>query len=305
MGTPQLATPILSALIAHHDVVGVVTQPDAPSGRGKVLTASPVKQMALQHALPVLQPESLKPAEAVDALRALNPDVIVVAAFGQILRQNVLDLPPHHCLNVHFSLLPRWRGASPVSAAIAAGDPITGVTIMLMDAGLDTGPMLSRREVQIMPEDTTSSLTDKLSTVGADLLAETLPGWLDGSIKPQKQDNALATVAGRMTKEQGRIDWTRNAVQIERHIRAMSPWPSAFTSLGGRQLKLLRARHAYANDKIKHPNGSVHVEHSRVLVQCGDGMLELSEVQLEGKRPMSAADFARGYAGGLTGAVLG
>ena len=175
MGTPQFAVPVLAALLSNperFEVAAVVTQPDAPAGRGRTLTPSPVRQFALAHSLPVLQPETLKPPDVVAQLRALAPDVIVVAAFGQILRRDVLELPPHSCINVHASLLPRWRGASPISAAIAAGDPVTGITIMLMEAGLDSGPILSQRPTPILPEDTTASLTERLSHLGAELLAE-------------------------------------------------------------------------------------------------------------------------------------
>lgn len=304
MGTPQFAVPSLAALIAHHEVVAVVTQPDAPAGRGKALSASPVKQLAVSKGLPVLQPPSLKPAEAVESLRAFEPDVIVVAAFGQILRQNVLDLPRFHCVNVHASLLPRWRGASPISAAIAAGDPVTGVTIMLMEAGLDSGPMLSQRELKIDPDDTTGSLTDRLSRVGAELLVETLPGWLGSSIAPKRQDEALVTLAPRLAKEQGAIDWAHSASRIERHVRAMTPWPSAYTRWQGKQLKILRAVVGHVDSRDKQPNGTVIVDRNHTYVQCGDGVLQLLEIQLEGKRAMPADAFTRGQQG-FGGAVLG
>ena len=206
MGTPQFAVPSLTALIAHHEVVAVVTQPDAPSGRGKALTPSPIKTLALAHGLPVLQPESLKPPDVVAELRSYAPDLIVVAAFGQILRQVVLDLPRFGCINVHASLLPRWRGASPISAAIAAGDPNTGVTIMLMEAGLDSGAILSQRETAIGDAETTGGLTDRLAQIGAGLLAETLPGWLNSAITPRKQEESQVALAGKLQKTAGRID---------------------------------------------------------------------------------------------------
>lgn len=306
MGTPTFAVPSLAALIeAKYEIVAVVTQPDAPAGRGRQLKPSPVKMLAQQHGLNILQPASLKPPEIVEALRALAPDVIVVAAFGQILRQNVLDLPKHHCINVHASLLPRWRGASPVSAAIAAGDTVTGVTIMLMEAGLDSGPILAQREEPIHPDDTTGALTDRLARVGAELLIETLPKWLAGEITPKKQDESLVTLAGRLKKEDGKLDWSRSAAELERHVRAMSPWPSAFTTWQGRQLKVLRAELAVLEQKNKLPNGAVLIDHNHVHVQCGDGgMLRLIEVQLEGKRAMDADAFARGHPN-LAGSVLG
>lgn len=306
MGTPTFAVPSLAALIeAKYEIVAVVTQPDAPAGRGRQLKPSPVKMLAQQHGLNILQPASLKPPEIVEALRALAPDVIVVAAFGQILRQNVLDLPKHHCINVHASLLPRWRGASPVSAAIAAGDTVTGVTIMLMEAGLDSGPILAQREEPIHPDDTTGVLTERLARVGAELLIETLPKWLAGEITPKKQDESLVTLAGRLKKEDGKLDWSRSAAELERHVRAMSPWPSAFTTWQGRQLKVLRAELAVLEQKNKLPNGAVLIDHNHVHVQCGDGgMLRLIEVQLEGKRAMDADAFARGHPN-LAGSVLG
>lgn len=305
MGTPRFAVPSLTALLdAGYDVVAVVTQPDAPAGRGKALRQSPVKEAALARGLPVLQPESLKPPEVVDALRALAPDVIVVAAYGQILRQDVLDLPPHQCVNVHASLLPRWRGASPISAAIAAGDPLTGVTIMVMEAGLDSGPILSQRDVPIQPEDTTGSLTERLAVVGAQLLVDTLPGWIDNTIAPRLQDESRVTLAGRLRKEQGKIDWSRPAAAIERHVRAMSPWPSAFTTWQGKQLKVLRAEIGRTDHPTKLPNGTVSVDRNHVCVQCGVEALRLLEVQLEGKRAMSGDDFARGHPA-FDGAVVG
>lgn len=305
MGTPAFAVPSLAALIAAgYDVVAVVTQPDAPAGRGRRLTPSPVKELALQHKLNVLQPESLRPAAVVDELRSYRPDVIVVAAYGQILRRDVLDIPAHHCLNVHASLLPRWRGASPVSAAIAAGDPVTGVTIMLMEAGLDSGPILAQREEPILYTDTTGSLTERLAKLGAALLIETLPKWLVHEITPRKQDEALVTLAGRLRKEDGKLDWAKSANALERHVRAMTPWPSAFTYWQGQQLKVLRAEIGLLDHKTKLPNGAVLVDHNHVYVQCGDGWLRLVEVQLQGKRAMDANAFVRGHPS-FAGSVLG
>ncbi len=304
MGTPQFAAPTLQALLAHHEVVAVVTQPDAPAGRGRAVSPSPIKVLATQHGVPILQPESLKPPEVVDQLRMYAPEVIVVAAFGQILRRPVLELPPHGCVNVHASLLPRWRGASPISAAIAAGDDVTGVTIMRMDAGLDTGPILSQRSEPIRPDDTAGALGARLAEMGAALLIETLPGYLAGLIQPQPQDEARATQCGLLKKEDGRIDWQRSAVEIERHVRAMSPWPSAFTRWEGRLLRVLRAA-AYDAEaqQIALPPGAVFMAGKSLCVQCGDAAVELVEVQPEGKRPMSGEEFARGQRG-LPGARL-
>jgi methionyl-tRNA formyltransferase len=305
MGTPAFAVPSLAALVEHkYNVVAVVTQPDAPAGRGKTLKPSAVKEFTLSRKLPVLQPETLKPPEVVDQLRALEPDLIVVAAFGQILRQNVLDLPRYNCINVHASLLPRWRGASPISAAIVAGDAVTGVTIMIMEAGLDSGPMLSQREEPIRYDDTTGALTERLAKIGAGLLVETLPKWVAHEIKPKKQDEGHVTLASRLKKEQGKIDWSQCASQIERHVRAMTPWPSAFTTWQGKQLKVLRAAIGLAEHKNKLPNGTVTIDRNHVHVQCGNGLLRLDEVQLEGKRAMNAGDFARGQPA-FASAVLG
>jgi methionyl-tRNA formyltransferase len=306
MGTPAFAVPSLAALVEQgYDVVAVVTQPDAPAGRGKALKPSDVKVFAQQRGLSLLQPESLKPAEEVERLRALEPDLIVVAAFGQILRQNVLDIPRFNCINVHASLLPRWRGASPISAAIAAGDAATGVTIMIMEAGLDSGPMLSQREEPIQPDDTTATLTSRLAQAGAALLIETLPKWMAHAISPRKQDEAHVTLAPRLKKDAGRIDWSLGAHAIERHVRAMTPWPSAFTTLHGKQLKVLRAEIGLVDDhKQKRANGAVLIDRNHVHVQCGEGLLRLTEVQLEGKRAMNADDFARGHSA-LAGATLG
>jgi methionyl-tRNA formyltransferase len=292
MGTPALAVPVLDALVTQHEVIAVYTQPDAPAGRGKTVAESPVKQAALAHGIAIFQPETLKPVEEVERLRALAPDLIIVAAFGQILRQNVLDIPAHGCINVHFSLLPRWRGASPVSAAIAAGDAQTGVAIMRMDAGLDTGPVLSMRAIDILPDDTTASLTARLADVGAALLIETLPAWLAGEITPQAQPTEGVTLVSRLKKEQGRIDWTRPATEIERHVRAMQPWPGAFTEWRGKGLKVLAAR--LDRPGTSHAPGTLFAGDGALYAQCGDGALRLLSVQLEGKRAMQADEFLRG-----------
>jgi methionyl-tRNA formyltransferase len=295
MGTPQFAVPALAKLIEHNDhytVVAVITQPDAPAGRGKHLTQSPVKQIALSAGLPVLQPETLKPPEVVEHLRSFAPDCIVVAAFGQILRKPVLEMPRYGCINVHGSLLPRWRGASPVSAAIAAGDATTGVTIMQMGVGLDNGPMLSKREELIRPDDTAGSLMERLSHIGADLLIETLPKYFSGEIKPEVQDERLVTLCRQLKKEEGAIDWHKCAIDIERHVRAMQPWPGAFTDVNGKRLKILSTRPSALGTQSS--PGTISIHKNSVQVQCGEGALELLEVQPEGKKAMPAADFARG-----------
>ena len=295
MGTPQFAVPSLEKLMAHNDlyeVVAVITQPDAPAGRGKQLSQSPVKQLALSAGLPVLQPETLKPPEVVEQLRSYAPDAIVVAAFGQILRKPVLEMPKFGCINVHGSLLPRWRGASPVNAAIAAGDASTGITLMLMEAGLDSGPMLSQREEKSQPDDTGSSLMERLSHIGADLLIETLPRYFAGQLKPEPQDESRVTHCRQIKKEEGAIDWHKSALEIERHVRAMQPWPGAFTNAHGKRLKIVRCQ--VASSRSASVPGTLSINKNNVEVQCGDGVLALIEVQPEGKKPMPAADFVRG-----------
>ncbi|MEO0563720.1 MAG: methionyl-tRNA formyltransferase, partial [Chloroflexota bacterium] len=240
MGTPDFAVPILQHLIDEHNVIGVVTQPDRPVGRKGKLRQPPIKQTALANDIPVFQPDSLRKAHAIDALREMGtPDVYVVAAFGQILPQTVLDIPHQGSINVHASLLPRWRGAAPIQAAIREGDDETGVTIMKMDAGLDTGPMLSTAHIDIAEDETGESLHDKLSALGADLLAATLPGYLNGTVEPLPQDNETATIAPQIKKTDGEIDWTWSAEQIERLVRAYTPWPGTYTFWGDKRLKII------------------------------------------------------------------
>src|ERR671939_1055008 len=246
MGTPALALPSLRALLSLSDVAGrparvvaVVTQPDRPAGRGGHIQASPVKIAALEAGVPVLQPARLRRPEHVAELRAYEPDVIVVAAFAQILSLEVLDMPAYGCLNVHASLLPRWRGASPIAAAILAGDMTTGVTIMKMDAGLDTGPILAQRAETIRPDDTAATLTDRLATLGASLLVDTLGPWVAGQITPRPQDEAQATLTRPLQREDGLIDWGATAAAtVARMVRAYDPWPGAYTHQTGRMLKL-------------------------------------------------------------------
>ncbi len=303
MGTPSFAVPILRALADHHQVVGVVTQPDRRAGRGRRLTVSPVKEAALALGLPLFQPPTLRTAEAAQRLAAWQPAVIVVAAFGQILRPPLLSLPPHGCLNVHASLLPRWRGASPVAAAILAGETVTGVSLMLMDEGMDTGPILARRSCPIAPDDTTGALTGRLAEMGAQLLIETLPRWLAGGIRPRPQDDDRATYCRLLKKEDGRLDWTRPAAYLERQVRACDPWPGAFTTWQGRRLKVLRAR-ARPEVPADGPPGRVLDLSPGLGVSTGQGVLELIEVQLAGKKPLPAGTFARGQKG-LLGSRLG
>ncbi|MDH7485387.1 MAG: methionyl-tRNA formyltransferase [Anaerolineae bacterium] len=302
MGTPDFAVPSLAALLSDgYQVVGVVTQPDRPAGRGRQLASSPVRRFAATHGLTVLQPTTLRQPEPVAELQALAPDLIVVAAYGLILPQSVLDIPPHGCLNVHGSLLPRYRGAAPIPAAILAGDRETGVTIMLMDADMDTGPILSQAACSIEPDDTTGTLTARLAELGAALLSQTLPRWLAGEIEPQPQDDERATYAPMVRKADGQIDWTLPAEQIARRVRAYQPWPGATTFWEGQPLKLLKV-HAVQGTTVA--PGRVVAWGEGAGVGTGEGLLLLEEVQLAGKRAMSIADFLRGRRGFL-GSVLG
>ena len=242
MGTPEFAIAPLEHLILNQfKIVAVYTQPDRAGGRGRSLVPPPVKKAALTFHLPVVQPTSLKEAEAVAKLAEFHPDAIVVAAFGQILPQSILDIPRYGCINIHPSLLPRFRGSSPVVAAILAGDEVTGVTIMLMDRGMDTGPILAQKTLAISPQDTTGSLTAKLSQMAAKFLPEVLLRWTRGEITPQPQNEAEATYTAPITKEQGGIDWKWSAVEIWRRVRAFQPWPGAYTRWGGRRLEIIEA----------------------------------------------------------------
>ncbi len=298
MGTPEFAVPSLAALLAAgHEVTGVLTRADQPAGRGQQVEMSPVKRLALQHSLIIQQPRTLRSAEAQAELAALAPDVIVVAAYGLILPQAVLDLPRFGCVNVHGSLLPRHRGAAPIAAAILAGDTEAGVSIMLMDAGVDTGPVLSTAALPIAVDDTTGTLTHRLAALGADLLIATLPAYLRGDIPPQPQDETGATYAPRINKEDGQIDWTEPADLIARRVRAYQPWPSAYTTWNGQMLKVLRSRaaderpsDAVAGTVIAGPRGAAGVVTSR-------GVLWLEEVQLAGKRALPVNAFAVGARG--------
>ncbi len=301
MGTPDFSVPTLTALVeGGYSVVAVVTQPDRPAGRGHELAPSPVKRYALAHGLKVLQPETLRPPEAVAELAAMQPDVIVVAAFGMILPPNMLAIPPKGCINVHASLLPRHRGASPIAAAILAGDRVTGSTIMLMDEGMDTGPILAQATMELRPDDTTGTLSERLARQGADLLAATLPMWLAGEIHPQPQPAEEATICRSLRKGQGQIDWTRPAVEIERMVRAYQPWPGAFTFWRGQLLKVLRA---HVVEGVAEP-GMVVPCREGAAVGAGQGLLALDEVQLAGRRAMTIGDFLRGQRA-IIGARLG
>ena len=291
MGSPDFALPSLRALVDRYNVVGVVTQPDRASGRGRELKAPPVKLLAQDLNIPVMQPQKLRESEAMQQLQAWNPDLIVVAAFGQILRKDVLDLPKYGCVNVHASLLPRWRGAAPINASVLAGDEETGVTIMKMDVGLDTGPMLSMEKIRITPDDTAGSLFEALSTLGAKLLIETLPRYINGTVLPQPQPEEGATYAPMLKKEDGRLDFNQPAVELERRIRAMNPWPGAWFEWNGNILKVSRGAVSEAKGKEV---GSRLIVEGRPAVQCADGVLILEEVQPPSKKVMPGKAFLSG-----------
>jgi methionyl-tRNA formyltransferase len=294
MGTPQFAVPVLDALTqTPYSVIAVYTQPDRPAGRGQKLQRSPVKEYALAHALTVIQPRTFRDSETVGALAALSPDIIVVAAYGLILPPSVLAIPPQGSVNTHASLLPRHRGAAPVMAAILAGDTETGVTLMQMEAGLDTGPIFVQRSIPIGPEDTTGSLTMKLANLAADLLRETLPHILAGKLIPQPQDSTRATVFKTIRKDEGLIDWSLPSEDIARRVRAFNPWPSAFTFWKGTQLRILSAR-AEGGMAQGEPGQIITVADGAAVV-TGRGRLILKEVQLAGKRLQSIEEFLRGH----------
>ena len=300
MGTPDFAVPALNALIQHHDVIGVVTQPDRPAGRNNIIKQSPVKQVALNARIPVYQPKRLRNPEAIEELKQWDADFFIVVAFGQILPQAVLDLPKIAPINIHGSLLPRWRGAAPIHAAIRAGDEETGVTIMIIDAGLDTGPMLTKRAIPIEKDETAQTLHDKLSQIGAELLIETLPKFISGEVQPQQQDDSLATYAPQIKKEEGQIDWSQPALNIERLVRAFTPWPGTFTHWNAKQLKI----HSGNNGEGTAPHGQIIDKNGQIAIGTGDGLYYPHEVQLEGKKRMSITDFVNGYSE-FIGAILG
>jgi len=295
MGSPDFALPSLSALAKTYQVVGVITQPDRASGRGRELKSPPVKVLALELNIPVMQPEKLREPQSMAQLQAWVPDLIVVAAFGQILKKDVLDMPRYGCVNVHASLLPRWRGAAPINAAILHGDEETGVTIMQMDVGLDTGPMLVKKSIRIGRNDTAGSVTQALSTLGADLLTETLPEYFSGSIKPVSQPAEGATYAPMLKKEDGLLDFTRPAIELERRVRAMNPWPGAWFEWNGNLLKVLRTSTISGEKSL--PSGTRFTVEGRPAVQSAEGVLILDEVQPAGKKVMLGKSFVAGARG--------
>jgi len=293
LGTPAFAVPTLERLVERgHRVLAVLTQPDRPKGRGQALAMPPVKEAALRLGLPVYQPERVKRAEAVEYLRALAPEAMVVVGYGQIIPQSILDIPPLGILNVHASLLPKYRGAGPIQWSIVNGETVTGVTIMRIDAGLDTGPTLLKAETAIGAEETAPELGRRLSTMGAELLIEALDGLADGRIVPEPQDNAQATYAPMLKKEDGRIDWRHSAAQVHNRVRGMTPWPGAYATFRSAALHIWRARPVDSSGG-RAPGAIERVK--PLVVACGEGALELIEVQMEGRKRMPAADFANGH----------
>jgi methionyl-tRNA formyltransferase len=295
MGAGEIGVPTLQALLkSEHEVVGVVTQPDKPVGRSQLIEPPPIKKALSGTNIPILQPARIKDRQGIEEIRALRPDVMVVMAYGQILPRGVLEIPEIACLNLHASLLPRWRGAAPIQAAIAAGDREIGITVMYMDEGLDTGDILLQRTIDILPADTGGALHDRLAGVAPETLLESLDLLAKGKAPRTPQDNAVATYAPKLKREDGKIDWSDPADAIERKIRAFDPWPGAFMTVstdGTRNLKIFSATVIDLRGKP----GKILRSEAELVVAAGEGALSLGEVQLEGKRRMSAMEFLRGH----------
>src|SRR6266513_3595228 len=292
IGAGEIGVPTLRALLkSEHEVVGVVTQPDKPVGRAQLVKPPPIKRVLAAAKMPILQPARIKDPQATEEILALMPDVSVVMAYGQILPRDVLEIPKIACLNLHASLLPRWRGAAPIQAAIAAGDRETGITVMYMDEGLDTGHILLQSKIEIAPDETGASLHDRLAQIAQEALAEAILLLEEGKAPRVMQENEPATYAPKLEREHGRIDWTESAAVIERKIRAFDPWPGSFMEIDHRNLKIFSATIV---DRSGKP-GQISRNENELIVAAGEGALSLGEVQLEGKRRMSAAEFLRGH----------
>ena len=295
MGTPDFAVGTLEALVrSEHEVVGVVTQPDKPKGRGKAMQFTPVKEVAVRENIPVFQPGRIRDEEAFDTLKAWEADVCVVVAFGQIIPERILNMTRYGCINVHASLLPKYRGAAPIQWAVIDGEAESGVTTMQMDAGLDTGDMLLKTVIPLEADETGGSLFDKLSEAGAALLIRTLKGLEEGTIISEKQGESPTVYAKMLTKDMGDIDWTCDAAAIERLIRGLNPWPSAYTKLHEKTLKIWAAK-VLDENTTETPGTVVKVTKDQILIQTGKGVLSVEELQLEGKKRMDTAAFLRGY----------
>ena len=294
LGTPEFAVPSLERVAeAGFDVAAVVTQPDRPKGRGQKLAASPVKETAIRLGLPVHQPEKLRRPEVTEFFRSLHVEAMAVVAYGKIIPREIIDIPPLGLVNVHASLLPKYRGAAPMQWAVAEGETVTGVTTMLIEAGLDCGDVLLAKETPIGPDETAAELSERLSLMGADLLVQTLRGLQAGAITPRPQDHERATLAPMLTKETGRIDWRWPAGRIHNRIRGFQPWPGCYTGFRGRTLHIWRSR--LTDRPAASPPGAVTVEHRRLYAACGDGLLlELLELQLQGRNRMAAEAFLNG-----------
>jgi methionyl-tRNA formyltransferase len=292
MGSPEYALPSLEILARLTRVAGVVTQPDRPAGRGRTLVPPPVKMTALKLGLPVIQPETLRSPETMEQLKAWAPEIIVVAAFGKLLRPEVLSLPERGCVNLHASLLPRHRGAAPIPAAILAGDPETGITLMQMDPGLDTGPVLAQKRAPIRPEDTSESLTRILGQLAAETLSEYLPVYIRGELTARPQDNSQATYAPQLTKADGKLDFRQPADALHRRVRALHPWPGAYIPWKGKPLKIIETHPEEYQGEL--PPGALVVRLGFPAVRVSDGMLVLRKVQPAGKRIMTGDEFLRG-----------
>lgn len=293
MGTPDFAASVLERVAEEHEIVLVVTQPDRVNGRGGKVTVSDVKAWAIEHDVPVFQPEKIRKPEAIEELKKYDFDIAVVAAFGQILPPAVLDMPKYGCVNVHASLLPRYRGAAPIQWAVINGDKETGVTTMQMGPGLDDGDILLQETVPISPDETGGSLFDKLAVTGGKLILKTLSGIEAGTIKPRKQDETAATHVGMIRKDMGNLDFTRSAAELERLVRGLNPWPSAYTFLDGKMLKIWKAEVCKKNSDAA-PGTCVRKEND-LYVATGEGFLKFLEVQIEGKKRMAVSDFLRGH----------
>jgi methionyl-tRNA formyltransferase len=289
-GTPDFAAASLQALLeSHHNVIAVYTQPDRPAGRGRKLTPSPVKKLALEQGIEVRQPLSLKDADAQQDLAALRPDLMVVVAYGLLLPGAVLETPRLGCINVHASLLPRWRGAAPIHRALLAGDTETGVTIMQMDAGLDTGDMLLKAHCPILPDDSSGDLHDRLAVIGARALVQSLDAIANGSIAREQQNDDAACYAHKLDKQEGSIDWQHSAAQLARQIRGLSPWPVAFTQIGDKTLRIWAATALEAHSDAV-PGTLISTDKNSICVACGQGVLSLKRLQLPGGKPLDSAD---------------
>lgn len=293
MGTPDFAVPTLESLIESHEVVGVVTQPDKPKGRGKAMQFTPVKEKALEHDIPVYQPVKVREEGFIETLKSLAPDVIVVVAFGQILPEEILNLPPYGCLNVHASLLPKYRGAGPIQWVVIDGEKETGVTIMYMEKGLDTGDMIAKTVIPIEPKETGESLHDKLMVLGGPLLLKVLEDLQAGTAVREKQDDSLSCYAKMLTKDLGKIDWNKDAQAIERLVRGLNSWPSAYTSYRGKTMKIWEADVVEGKEGTL-PGTVISVEKTAFTVQTGKDALRVTQVQLQGKKRMEVQAFLLG-----------